>query len=50
MINILIEEQAPKIAVFFGTDGSSDGKEGSCDSDNLGFMNKDTYSDEAFQF
>ena len=50
MINTLIEDDTKKIAVFFGTQSSSDGKEDSCDSDNLGFMNKDIYSDAEFSF
>ena len=39
-----------KIAVFFGTDGSSDGKECSSDSDNLGFMHQESDEDEEFIF
>lgn len=50
MINTLIEDETNKIAVFFGTNDSSDGKESSCDSDNLGFLNKEIYSDEDFSF
>jgi hypothetical protein len=50
MIKTLIEDDNTKIAVFFGTNDSSDGKEGSSDNDNIGFMNKDIYSDDEFSF
>ncbi len=53
MINTLVEDDAQKIAVFFGGYDSSDGKEGSkdgSDSDNLGFLGKEIYSDEEFAF
>lgn len=50
MLHNLIEDDITEIGIFFGTDQSSDGKEDSSDSDNVGFMNKDIYSDENFTF